>query len=142
KFAGPFLPRRCLPSRRGAASPPDVGGQVHKRPAARALSNVALTWMLERAESHGLPLPADWRARFPADPAAPMVGARRGVPGLFLARGPRRVDARPGEDLHRSVAQRMEALDYLPRARGLEDAAALRLEPDPTKAALPPGPGG
>jgi len=116
---------------------PDVGGQVHLRPAARALSNLPLVWMLEKAESHGLRLPPDWRERFPTDPIAPMVGSRRGMPGTFLLRKPRRVGAAPGEDLHSSVAERMEATRYAPRALGLEDDGALVVGPPPN-APLPP----
>jgi uncharacterized protein (DUF2235 family) len=97
----------------------DVGGQVDGWPAARPLANIPLIWMLERAEECGLLLPEGWRSRFPADPAAPMVGARAGIGKLFLIRHPRRVTSANGEHLHRSVRQRINVLkDYAPAARG------------------------
>ncbi|MEM1314680.1 MAG: DUF2235 domain-containing protein [Pseudomonadota bacterium] len=98
----------------------DVGGQLGAFPSARPLGNLSLVWMLEQAEARGLALPEGWRARFPIDAAAPMHGPRRGVTRGFLLHAPRRVGAHPGEDLHPSVAERMEALDYAPRALGLE----------------------
>jgi len=102
----------------------DVGGHVGRRVEARPLSNLSLVWMLERAERCGLALPEDWRARFAVDPCAPMIGARNGVGRLFLFRAPRRVSAANGEDLHWSVAARMEGLPgYRPRAVGLEAEA-------------------
>ncbi len=99
----------------------DVGGQVDTRPAARLLSNIPLVWMLERAESLGLILPDDWRSRFPTDPAAPMIGTNSGIGKLFLVRRPRRFSGANGEDLHESVARRMELIPgYRPAAEGLE----------------------
>lgn len=95
----------------------DVGGQVDTLPAARGLGNLSLRWMLERAEAAGLRLPADWRERHAPDPAAPMVGARRGIARLFLVRRPRVVGAAPGEALHGSVAERQGRVPgYAPRA--------------------------
>lgn len=69
----------------------DVGGHVGGFPAARPLSNIPLVWMLERAESTGLPLPEGWRDRFPCDPAAPMMGTWRGWGAMFLYRQRRRI---------------------------------------------------
>jgi uncharacterized protein (DUF2235 family) len=97
----------------------DVGGMLDGFEAARPLADIPLVWMLEQAEPLGLPLPEGWRARFETDAAAPMLGARRGIARLFLSRAPRRVALHQGEDLHPSVAARMQALNYRPRARGL-----------------------
>ncbi|APG46588.1 DUF2235 domain-containing protein [Phaeobacter porticola] len=81
----------------------DVGGQLGGFEDARALSNVSLVWMLERAEDTGLPLPRDWRMRFPVDPSAPSVGTWRGWGKIFLLRGKRRVGLDSSERLHSSV---------------------------------------
>lgn len=97
----------------------DVGGEVGRMPAARPLANLSAVWMLERAEAAGLPLPPDWRDRFPTDPTAPMLGCRRGLARFFLLRRPRRVGAFDGEDLHPSVAERLERTGWRPRAHGL-----------------------
>ena len=56
----------------------DVGGQLAGFLDARPLSNIPLTWMLERAVRCGLALPDDWRSRFPTDPQAPSSGSWRG----------------------------------------------------------------
>ncbi|KUJ80922.1 hypothetical protein AVO45_05415 [Ruegeria marisrubri] len=91
----------------------DVGGQLGGFEEARPLANVSLIWMLERAERHGLPLPADWRSRFPADPDAPSVGTWRGWGKIFLFRSHRTVGKDRSERLHESV--RPEALpDWVP----------------------------
>lgn len=97
----------------------DAGGHVGRYAKARPLSNIPLVWMLERAESLGLPLPEGWRERFPQDAGAPMLGSRRGVGRFFVFRRPRLVTPFDGEDLHDSVAERMEKLRYVPKARGL-----------------------
>ncbi len=95
----------------------DVGGQIDSLPAARALSNLSLVWMLERAEQAGLVLPDGWRARFPGDPAAPAVGPRRGIGRFFVLRRPRRVGTALNESLHAGVGARMTTLPgYRPRA--------------------------
>lgn len=78
----------------------DVGGQIGGFPAARPLSNIPLVWMLERAETVGLELPAGWRARFPCDPAAPMTGTWRGWGALFLMRRRRVVGRDRSERIH------------------------------------------
>jgi hypothetical protein len=67
------------------------------------LSNIPLVWMLEKAESCGLPLPEGWRARFPCDASAPSVGTFRGWGKLFLARRKRVIGRDPSESLHPSV---------------------------------------
>jgi len=83
----------------------DVGGQLGGFHAARPLANIPLVWMLERAESCGLPLPAGWRARFPCDPDVPRVGTWRGFGRLFVLRSARVVGRDPSERLHSSVKQ-------------------------------------
>ncbi len=81
----------------------DVGGQLTGSYASRPFSNIPLTWMLGKLDACGLPLPADWRARFPTDIDAPRVGAWRGWGRLFLARRNRVVGADPSESLHPSA---------------------------------------
>ena len=78
----------------------DVGGHLTGKYEARPLSNVPLVWMLEKAESHGLSLPANWRERFPTDPCAPKVGTWRGWGRYFLIRSRRVVGADPSEAIH------------------------------------------
>ncbi|MCF1710943.1 DUF2235 domain-containing protein [Tabrizicola sp. J26] len=84
----------------------DVGGQLEGRQDSRPLSNISLVWMLERAEVCGLPLPHRWRARFPCDPEAPMIGTWSGWGVLFLMRRRRRAGQDRSEHLHPSVGQR------------------------------------
>lgn len=94
----------------------DVGGEVRLYPRARPLSNLALNWMLRRAEDCGLILPQGWRSAFPEDAAAPMLGTRRGLGKLFLLRRRRFVGGGDGERLHPSVRERMAAVPrYRPR---------------------------
>ena len=81
----------------------DVGGQVGTFPAARPLANIPLVWMLERAEAVGLALPPGWRARFPCDPKAPMMGTTRGWAKVFLLRRPRVVGRDVSEAIHPSA---------------------------------------
>ena len=69
----------------------DVGGELKGFAAARPRSNLALVWMLGRAEAAGLALPEGWRARFPCDAAAPSCGTWQGWGKLFLIRGRRAV---------------------------------------------------
>lgn len=87
----------------------DIGGQLDGYEPARPLANIPLVWMLEKAESCGLPLPAGWRARFPCDPEAPSVGSWRGWGKLFLLRRRRRVGRDPSEALHASAASAARA---------------------------------
>ena len=84
----------------------DVGGQLAGFNEARGLSNLPLVWMLGQAEFHGLPLPENWRARFPTDIHAPSIGQWRGFAKLFLLRKPRVVGADPSERLHDSALAR------------------------------------
>ncbi len=91
----------------------DVGGHVGDFQAARPLSNNPLVWMIDRAESLGLPLPQGWRGRFPCDPKAPMVGTARGWGALFLLRRARIVGRDPSERLHPS-AEGQKAFSWMP----------------------------
>jgi len=81
----------------------DVGGQLGGFKPARPLANISLVWMLQRAETCGLTLPAGWRARFGTDAKAPSVGTWRGWGKIFLLRGPRVVGQDPSERLHETV---------------------------------------
>jgi uncharacterized protein (DUF2235 family) len=78
----------------------DVGGQLSGFEAARPLANIPLVWMLDKASVCGLPLPPDWRARFPCDSAAPSVGTMRGWGKFFLARKRRAMCLDPSERIH------------------------------------------
>ena len=84
----------------------DVGGQLGGFDAARPLANIPLVWMLEKAESCGLPLPMGWRLDFPTDPTAPSVGTWMGWGKLFWNRKRRVVGRDRSERLHDSVGQR------------------------------------
>lgn len=96
---------------------PDVGGQISLLPASRALANIPLVWMLEKAEAAGLPLPEGWQGRFPTDPTAPMHGTMRGLGRLFLLRRRRNAGMCGSESIHISVRERMNARRfYRPRA--------------------------
>jgi len=81
----------------------DVGGQLCGFEDARPLANISLVWMLERAEMCGLPLPRDWRMRFPVDPDAPSVGTWSGWGKIFLMRRHRKVGLDRSEKIHPSV---------------------------------------
>ncbi len=84
----------------------DVGGQVARRPAARGLANIALGWMLGKAEGHGLGLPDGWAEEYPPDPLAPSVGMDHGFGWLFRHRRRRKVGEDASESLHPSVTKR------------------------------------
>ncbi len=81
----------------------DVGGQLGGFNAARPLANVSLTWMLERVERHGLPLPDGWRDGIEADASAPSVGTVRGWGKAFILRARRKIGRDPSESVHPSV---------------------------------------
>ena len=83
----------------------DIGGQVCNFRAARPLANIPLVWMLDRAETCGLPLPPRWRARFPCNPLAPMSGTWQGAGKLFLLRSRRRIGQDRSEHVHPSVSR-------------------------------------
>jgi uncharacterized protein (DUF2235 family) len=90
----------------------DIGGQIGGMLAARPLANIPLVWMLERAEICGLPLPQDWRARFPCDPTAPMVGTFRQWGKIFLRRRQRVVGRDPSESIHATAkGAKVQGLD-------------------------------
>ena len=95
----------------------DVGGQLGGYQPARPLANMALVWMLERAESHGMALPRGWRHRFPVDPGAPSVGTWRGWGKIFWIRAPRVIGNDPSERLHESIR------DHPAAATGLHETA-------------------
>jgi len=82
----------------------DIGGQLRGHEAARPLANIPLVWMLDRAESAGLPLPEGWRTRFQLDAQAPSSGNWRGWGKLFLHRRPRAVGRDPSERVHETVS--------------------------------------
>jgi uncharacterized protein (DUF2235 family) len=96
---------------------PDVGGQVAMRPAARGLSNIALVWMLEKAEGHGLGLRDGWADDYPTEALAPSMGMNFGFGWLFRNRRRRRVGRDLSESVHPSVAAR--AAQAPPRFRRL-----------------------
>ncbi len=87
----------------------DVGGHVGAHFRSRGLSNIPLVWMLDHAERCGLPLPHDWRDRFPCDPSAPSIGTWNGLGKLFLLRARRVVGRDRSERLHDSVPARRRA---------------------------------
>ena len=108
----------------------DIGGHVASEIDARALSNIPLVWMLEKAESCALPLPANWRDRFTTDPAAPMVGNMGGMGKTFIRRARRKACMTPFDALHPSVLDRMSALPkYQPKAMIGDDHLIARHAP-------------
>ena len=84
----------------------DIGGQIGGFLEARPLANLPLVWMMERAESCGLPLPPGWRERFPCDANAQMVGTWKAWGKIFLIRRRRIVGRDRSERLHPSVGAR------------------------------------
>ncbi|MEM7471275.1 MAG: DUF2235 domain-containing protein [Pseudomonadota bacterium] len=88
----------------------DVGGHLNGVYEARKLSNIPLLWMLEQAETCGLPLPEGWRTRLPVDVNARSVGTFRGFTRFFLQRRARKVGHDPSEALHPSVDERKRGL--------------------------------
>jgi len=85
-----------------------VGGHLTGYDPARPLANIPLVWMLGNAERCGLPLPENWRARYPLDVNAPSVGTFRGWGKLFLGRSARTIGADPSESLHDSALSRRD----------------------------------
>jgi hypothetical protein len=59
--------------------------------------------MLAQLHSSGLPLPPDWRARFPPNPEAPSIGTWKGFGKLFLLRKQRSVGTDSSERVHYSA---------------------------------------
>ena len=84
----------------------DIGGQLNGMAAARPRANIPLVWMLEELARADLPLPENWRARFPTDPDAPSVGNFSGFGKLFWARRRRVTGRDSSERLHPSAAGR------------------------------------
>lgn len=84
----------------------DIGGHLGAQNGARKLSNIPLVWMLECAETCGLPLPEAWRWRFPTDADAPSVGTWSGWGKLFVLRARRTVGQNPSERLHETIQVR------------------------------------
>ena len=83
----------------------DVGGELGGMPQVRPLSNIPLVWILEKAEKHGLDLPAGWQDRFFQDPKAPARGTWTGYGRVFINRKSRIIGADLSETIHPSVAQ-------------------------------------
>ncbi|WP_245913013.1 DUF2235 domain-containing protein [Litoreibacter ponti] len=83
----------------------DVGGHLLGYDKARPLANISLVWMLDKASECGLPLPKDWRSRFPRDADAPSVGTWRNFGKLFWQRRRRVVGRDPSERLHDTVRE-------------------------------------
>lgn len=81
----------------------DVGGQLRGHEEARPLANIPLVWMLDRAETAGLPLPEGWRMRFPQNVHAPSSGNWKGWGKLFLYRRQRRVGEDRSERVHETL---------------------------------------
>ena len=92
----------------------DVGGQLGGVNRPRDLANIPLVWMLEKAESCGMPLPEGWQLRYPQDATARPVGTWSGWGKLFLLRSRRRVGAGVCESLHPSVDARSMAAGRAP----------------------------
>lgn len=107
---------------------PDIGGQLSGMEFARPLSNIPLTWMLERAQQVGLPLPRGWRDQFPVDPTAPAIGTWRNWGKAFWLRAPRLVGLHLNEALHQTVP-----MDYSGPARLV---GHLEQAPDPAEGQL------
>jgi uncharacterized protein (DUF2235 family) len=81
----------------------DIGGHLGDAHQVRPLSNIPLTWLLERAEEQGLDLPDRWRDQFPTDITAPSLGTWRGVGRFLLFRAKRRVALSDHEWIHPSI---------------------------------------
>ncbi|MEP2425553.1 MAG: DUF2235 domain-containing protein [Tateyamaria sp.] len=87
----------------------DIGGHLGGYEPARTLANIPLVWMLDKAEGCGLPLPENWRDRFPTDPNAPSMGKWRGYGSVFITRRSRIIGQDPSERLHESIEKRAES---------------------------------
>ncbi len=91
----------------------DIGGQLSGFTAARALSNIPLTWMLEKAELCDLELPEGWRQEFPTDENAKSAGTWRGWAKYFLARKKRPVGHDFSETVHPTAIGRSRRAEKL-----------------------------
>lgn len=83
----------------------DIGGQLGGYEAARPLANVPLVWMLDKAESCGLPLPTGWRDGFDMDASGPMVGTWKSWGKMFLFRKRRKIGADHSEHIHETAIE-------------------------------------
>ncbi len=92
----------------------DIGGQLNGFDAARPLANIPFTWLMEKVEMCGAPLPDGWRARFVQDANAPSVGNWRGFGKLFWSRRKRLVGACTTEAVHSSVPLSHRSADLQP----------------------------
>jgi len=96
----------------------DIGGHVYRFPPARALANVSLDWMLEKAEECGLPLPTDWQDAYPKDADAPSIGGFRGMAKFFWLRKKRLKGQKCCEFIHPSAIKYLSDDDpVLPMAK-------------------------
>jgi uncharacterized protein (DUF2235 family) len=87
----------------------DVGGWYTER----GLSDIALIWMLENAEKHGLRLKPGWKENLAPDPLGQLHESRA---GLWKVWRPAHRKIPEGAKIHASVRVRMEAMkDYRPR---------------------------
>ena len=101
----------------------DIGGQLGGFNAARPLSNMSLTWVLEALEADGLAVPAGWRDRFPTDASAPSAGNWRGFGFLFLWRKRRKTGQEATETFDASLTN-AAALVSLQATKGGSQPAA------------------
>lgn len=85
----------------------DIGGHLGNFAPGRGLSNIPLVWMLSNAERCGLPLPENWRTRFPTDATSPAYGSKRGLARFFLFRKERTPLSDPSEFIHDSATQKV-----------------------------------
>lgn len=75
----------------------DIGGPPPRPEATRGRTNIALVWMLGKAESRGLDLPQGWRMNFPCDPTERIGSGWDGLSKLFLLRRKRVIGRDPSE---------------------------------------------
>ncbi|MGB0904161.1 MAG: DUF2235 domain-containing protein [Mangrovicoccus sp.] len=85
----------------------DIGGQLSHFAPARQLSNIPLSWMLEKIEGLNIALPSKWRAKFPCDADAPSSGNFKGWGKVFLLRRRRIVGMDGSEKLHSSIGSHL-----------------------------------
>lgn len=87
----------------------DIGGQLGDHQLARPLANIPLCWMLEKAETCGLPLPDGWRSRFPCDASVAMMGTWTDWGKFFLLRRKRIVGQDRSESVHPTAIEAEKA---------------------------------
>ncbi|CAM9891748.1 unnamed protein product [Discosporangium mesarthrocarpum] len=88
----------------------DVGGWYDERD----LSSIALTWMAKKAMGAGMRIDADELARVEAQ-RKPVGTIHKSYTGFWKFRGSRRRKVPAGASIHRSVVERMEAVEkYTP----------------------------